>query len=119
MTTRTIPGLRLNRFGQLNRSEIERPQGGGLEVLGRKLYCQPYQVQAIQLEEWLQVWVNADKIGQATNPVLSGMVSMLSGQEYALGGAGVFLATIPNRWEVVGLTAEQEAHVWGVWEATS
>lgn len=119
MGHRIITGLRLNRFGQLNRNGVERPLGGGLDVLALKLHCQPHQVQSIQLEDWLQVWVNADKIGTPTNAVLSAMVSKLAGQDYALGGAGVFLATVPSRWEVVGLTAEQEARIWGVWESVS
>ena len=119
MGHRIVTGLRLNRFGQLNRNGVERPLGGGLEVLALKLHCQAHQVQAIQLSDWIQVWVNADKVGEATNPVLSRMVSALSGQEHALGGAGLFLATVPNRWEVVGLSAEQEARIWGAWQATS
>lgn len=115
----SVKGLRLNRFGQLNLNDVERPQGGGLDVLAMKLHCRAVQVQSIQLGDWLQVWVNADKVGTDTNPVLSKMVTALAGQPYLVGGAGLFLATIPGTWTVTGLSPEQQSKVREVWEQVS
>lgn len=117
--TRIITGLRLNRFGQLNRNGVERPQGGGLNIIAQKLHCEPHQAYALQLNDWIQVWVNTDKRGSDTNPILSRMVTELSGEEQTVGGAGLFLATVPNKWEVVGLSPEQEKSIWEAWENAS
>ncbi|OZD56623.1 hypothetical protein CH252_04930 [Rhodococcus sp. 06-1477-1B] len=117
MGHRIITGLRLNRFGQLNRNGIERPQGGGLNILAMKLHCDPFDVEMIPLENWMQVWVNRNQMGTGNNPVLSRMVTALTGQEHSLGGAGLFVATVPQRWEMIGLSADQEARLWQVWES--
>lgn len=110
---KTVLGYRLNRFGMLHPVDVLRPvAGGGLEVLGRHLRCEAKEVECLQLNNWVQVWVNGSKRGNPAiaNDVLTATVALL-GVDAVLGGDGLFLATLPDKWEVIGLNATQVSAV--------
>lgn len=104
----SVDAVLVTPAGEFQPVVLNRPVGGGLEVIAGWLECKAIQTELVTLKDWLQVWVNSDLTDSHTpNPALSRMMTSLTGQEQAVAGAGLFCATVPHRWEIIGVNASQ------------
>lgn len=110
-----VTGLLVTPDGELHTIQVERPRGGGLDILGNILHCDPYEVTSINLPGWVQVWVDWNTTTPETS-LLPKMLERLGVVPSTQGSFGLFLATVPNKWEVVGLNPEQEHNIREAWK---